>query len=195
VKYIALLRAINVGGHTVKMDRLRRLFEDLGLDGAETFIASGNVIFDTRRRDAVRLEQDIEAHLRASLGYEVSTFLRTPAEIAETVNCSPFAEDQAALYVGFARHAIDAEAATRISGFRSALDELHVRGREIYWRCNGRASDSKFSNAMLEKTLRGPATMRNITTVAKLAAKYGSAPLRSSRSVSGELRLDEGRLQ
>jgi uncharacterized protein (DUF1697 family) len=45
-RYIALLRAINVGGHLVKMDALRRHFEELGFDPVETFIASGNVMFE-----------------------------------------------------------------------------------------------------------------------------------------------------
>ena len=47
-RLVAFLRAINVGGHNVKMDRLRELFEALGLSNVETFIASGNVIFDSR---------------------------------------------------------------------------------------------------------------------------------------------------
>lgn len=58
-RYIALLRAINVGGHTVKMDRLRTLFAQVGLANVETFIASGNVIFDTPIQDTRALEQRI----------------------------------------------------------------------------------------------------------------------------------------
>jgi len=46
-RYVALLRGINLGGHTVKMDRLKKLFEELGLKNVETFIASGNVIFES----------------------------------------------------------------------------------------------------------------------------------------------------
>ena len=53
-KYVALLRAINVGGHTVKMDHLRSLFEAIGFSNVETFIASGNVIFDSRSKDSRR---------------------------------------------------------------------------------------------------------------------------------------------
>ena len=75
--YIAFLRAINVGGRTVKMDRLRGLFEHLGYADVETFIASGNVIFQSPAEDTRALEQQIEAHLAASLGYEVATFVRT----------------------------------------------------------------------------------------------------------------------
>ncbi len=74
---IAFLRAINVGGHTVKMDVLRRHFELLGYTDVETFIASGNVIFTAPSHNAQMLEMTIENKLREALGYEVATFLRT----------------------------------------------------------------------------------------------------------------------
>ena len=74
-RYIAFLRAINVGGHTVTMDRLRALFTSLGFTRVETFIASGNVIFDTPSRSPTKLESNIEQHLQLALGYEVRTFL------------------------------------------------------------------------------------------------------------------------
>src|SRR5690606_25392659 len=69
--HVALLRAINVGGRTVKMDALRTICEEMGLTKVETFIASGNVIFESRAGAAV-LEKKIEAHLRKVLGYEVA---------------------------------------------------------------------------------------------------------------------------
>ena len=88
-RLIAFLRAINVGGHTVTMDKLRKEFEALGLMEVETFIASGNVIFTPRSLDVVALEKKIEARLRASLGYEVATFVRTDAANAgSTVSSS-----------------------------------------------------------------------------------------------------------
>ena len=64
MRYVAFLRAINVGGHTVRMEALRREFESLGATNVETFIASGNVIFDTARRNAAALERAIEEHLQ-----------------------------------------------------------------------------------------------------------------------------------
>ena len=84
-RYIAFLRAINVGGHTVKMDILRQLFEELGLSKVETFIASGNVIFETPSQNERELEERIQAKLHASLGYQVATFLRTDQEVASIV--------------------------------------------------------------------------------------------------------------
>ncbi len=82
MRYIAFLRAINVGGRVVKMDQLKRLFEELPLSDVETYIASGNVIFTSAARTAAPLEAKIEAHLERRLGYAVPTFLRTPAELA-----------------------------------------------------------------------------------------------------------------
>ena len=76
-KYIAFLRSINVGGHTVKMDHLSKLFKALGFSSVETFIASGNVIFETTAKGTTILEKKIKEHLKKSLGYEVDTFLRT----------------------------------------------------------------------------------------------------------------------
>ena len=66
---IAFLRAINVGGHTVKMDRLRTLFEELGYANVATYIASGNVIFEMPRMSTQTLEAQIEHHLQQALGY------------------------------------------------------------------------------------------------------------------------------
>ncbi|HLE57521.1 MAG TPA: DUF1697 domain-containing protein, partial [Rhodothermia bacterium] len=67
-RFIAFLRAINVGGHTVTMADLRTHFESLGFDRVETFIASGNVIFDAPSSDTKSLAVRIENRLRENLG-------------------------------------------------------------------------------------------------------------------------------
>jgi len=175
-KFIAFLRAINVGGHTVKMDRLRDLFEALGLKEVETFIASGNVIFDSPAKDARKLELKIESHLKESLGYAVSTFLRTPAEVARAAAYQPFpkAPDDSTLFVGFLAASPSAEVCEKVVGCCTAIDEFHVSEREVYWLCHKRFSDSPFSGAKLEKALGMPTTLRNLTTVRKLAQKYAT---------------------
>jgi len=104
-KYIAFLRAMNVGGHTVKMDALRQLFESLGFSNVETFIASGNVIFEANAGNTKSLEKKIETCLLEALGYEVATFIRTDAEVAEIAKYKPFPQSQldtaTALNIGF----------------------------------------------------------------------------------------------
>jgi uncharacterized protein (DUF1697 family) len=173
-RYVAFLRAINVGGRVVKMDRLRALFESLRLGNVETMIASGNVLFHapaSQRADA--LEQHIEQHLKKALGYDVATFLRTPDEIAAIVAHEPFVPDPSAhaVYVVFLKRLPTTDARQKLLGFSNDVDEFSASGREVYWKARKNVSESTFSGAQLEKTLGMPATMRNITTVRKLGVK------------------------
>ncbi|MGW4896638.1 DUF1697 domain-containing protein [Kitasatospora sp. NPDC004240] len=93
--YIAFLRAVNVGGRTVRMERLRALFTELGLDGVRTYIQSGNVFFTTDEPAAepgrAALTRRIEAHLAEALGFEVPVMLRTVEEVEAVLAAEPFA--------------------------------------------------------------------------------------------------------
>jgi uncharacterized protein (DUF1697 family) len=171
-RYIAFLRAINVGGRVVKMDVLRSIFESLRFRNVETFIASGNVIFETSGSDPGALEQRIEESLRQKLGYEVATFLRTPAEVRAIAAHRPFDEEGVALMIAFLKRVPAAAGRSKLLAMKTDWDEFHFRGRELYWLVRVRSSDSKFSNAVLEKTLAMPSTVRNVTTVRRLAEKY-----------------------
>ena len=177
-RYVALLRAINVGGHTVKMDHLRKLFEELGFSSVETFIASGNVIFESPVENTEEREKRIEDHLKESLGYEVATFIRSASEITEIANYQPFPAEElvaegASLYIAFLPSLPGEEREQKLMGYRTPVDDFHMHGREVYWLCRAKMSESAFSGALLEKTLGMPATIRNSTTVKKLAMKYG----------------------
>ena len=172
--HIAFLRAINVGGRTVKMERLRDLFMALGYADVATFIASGNVVFRSPTEDTRALEQQIEAHLAASLGYEVATFVRTASEVVDIAAYQPFPGDEIesnTLYIGFLQTPPDDQALVKLAALRTPLDEFHVRGRELYWLCRTTISQSKVSGAQIERALGMPTTLRNVTTVRKLAAK------------------------
>lgn len=175
-KHIAFLRAINVGGHNVKMDHLRQLFETLELKNVETFIASGNVIFDAKPGSTKNLEKKIEACLHEALGYEVATFIRTDAEVSAIANYKPFPpsklETAAALNIGFLADPPNEAAQQKLMALRTKIDDFHVHGREIYWLCLKKQSDSKISNVAIEKALGVKSTMRGVNTVNKLAKKY-----------------------
>ncbi|HEY0602744.1 MAG TPA: DUF1697 domain-containing protein [Herpetosiphonaceae bacterium] len=175
--YIAFLRAINVGGHNVKMAQLRSLFEELSFAEVATFIASGNVFFKAESGDVPGLEAQIERHLKAALGYEVATFIRTPAELAAVAAYQPFPESDlaatdAALSIAFLRDTPTQAAQKKLLDLRNEIDDFRFHERELYWLRRTRISESTFSGALMEKTLAMPATMRNVTTVRKLAAKY-----------------------
>jgi uncharacterized protein (DUF1697 family) len=172
--YIAFLRAINVGGHVVKMDVLRGLFESLGFLNVETFIASGNVLFETNLNS--NLEKKIESKLRAALGYDVATFIRTDVELKAVANYKAFAQSQldaaTAFNVAFLKESLDDNSNQKVMSLRTDIDDFHVHGRELYWLCQKKQSDSTFSNAVLEKTLGRPSTLRGMETVRKIAEKY-----------------------
>jgi uncharacterized protein (DUF1697 family) len=175
-RYIAFLRAINVGGRTVKMHDLRALFVSFGARNVETFIASGNVVFDSPARAADALERRIEQQVEQALGYEVATFLRSPAEVAAVAVYQPFGvgpvEAGHALSVGFLKTPATEAGRQKLLSLATPTDQLHVNGREMYWLYRARSSDSVISGARLERALGGPVTLRNATTVRKLAAKY-----------------------
>ena len=192
-RHFAFLRAINVGGHVVKMDHLRRLLENAGFTGVETFIASGNVIFESRARDTRALERTIERVLREALGYEVATFVRTQEELEAVAAHAPFraADVQAArsLNIAFLAGPLDANAERQVMALRSEVDDFHLRGRELYWLCRGFQRDSSFSNNAFEKAVGATSTFRGVNTVRKLAAKYRApSPSDGKKSASSTTR-------
>ena len=174
-RYAAFLRAVNVGGHVVKMDRLRQLFEETGFTGVSTHLASGNVLFTAGRGRAARLEEKIEKSLEAALGWDVATFLRTPAEIAAVAAHQPFTAEAVGeahgIYVGFLKEPLGPAQLELVNGLKTETDELAAAGREVFWLSRVRVTESSFSAAQLEKVLGARATFRNVNTVRAVAAK------------------------
>lgn len=174
-RYVAFLRAINVGKRLVKMDALRTLFQEMGFADVETFIASGNVIFTAPAQDARALEKRIEEGLRKGLGYEVETFVRTPAELDAITRYRPFGNDADGhtMYVNFVYEPLAPDAVQRLQELRTEVDEFHAHGREFYWLARKKISESLVTGPQITRAIgKLPSTNRNITTVQKLAAKY-----------------------
>ena len=176
MKYIAFLRAINIGGHVVTMTELKKHFESMGFKSVETFIASGNVVFDAPRQNAGSLEKKIAAGLREKLGYDVATFVRTPEEIAAVAAIELFSPEAMArttvVNVAFTASELGDDHRSKLGDFNDGLSDFVAHGKEIYWRCSVRQSESNFKSQKFEKALGVGATWRNINTVRRLAAKY-----------------------
>jgi uncharacterized protein (DUF1697 family) len=177
-RYAAFLRAINVGGHTVKMADLRASIHALGFDNVETFIASGNVIFDSPETNEGKLESTIERALEADFGYPVETFVRSMADLAGIEARDPFARERAAndgrsVYIAFLDRPPTAEAIRRLVSLGTDDDTFAVVEREAFWLRRGGIGTSKFSSGFLEKTLGMPATLRGLPTITRMVAKHG----------------------
>jgi len=142
----------------------------------ETFIASGNVLFSSRATDTAALEGRIEKQLEKSLGYTSEIFLRTAEELAAIVALPPFprADTALSIYVGFLKDARSRDQVDAVTALSTDADAFHVLGRELYWISRVGVGQSTVTGPRLARALGGPTTMRNITTVRKLAAKMAS---------------------
>ncbi len=176
-QYIAFLRGINVGGHRIKMDQLRVHFEEMGLTDVSTFIASGNVIFSADSEDVGDLSARIEQHLAQKLGYEVATFLRTPAQLDAIATLElPEGEDGAesfsSIYVSLLRGPAPDDMRARFADLATESDRFWFSGSEMYWGLQGKISESPLFGKGLELAFAGaPTTSRNMNTLRRLAAK------------------------
>ncbi|MCI0434370.1 MAG: DUF1697 domain-containing protein [Gemmatimonadetes bacterium] len=176
-RYVAFLRAVNVGGRTVRMDALRAHFEALGFVRVATFIASGNVIFETRASERT-LEAKIEKFLAKALGFETAVFVRSDTGLAEISSYEAFpaerrADRGARVYVAFARDRPSGAAARRVEALSTPTDALHVHDREVWWRSRVSMRESPVSGAAIEKALGAQVTLRNVNTVERLVTKLG----------------------
>lgn len=177
---VALLRAINVGGHVVKMPALRAIFEGLGLRGVETFIASGNVLFDAPRTSDARLEQQIAEGLAAALGYEVATFVRRADEMGAIAARRPFGDGaDGSCHVAFLHRPPTPAAVAAVHALSNDVDRFVVDGREVHWLARQGMGRATVTGARFEKTVGLPATVRNVTTVGKLATKLAAKSVRA----------------
>ena len=172
--FTAFLRAINVGGHTVTMARLRSIFEQSGCSAVESFIASGNLLFETRSRKPEVLERTLEGAMRSALGYDVETFLRSPAEVAFMAAHQPFAPELLAggghtLYISMMSTPPPEASIRKLQSLSSELDDFSVTGREMYWL--RRSRDSRITGVMLERVFGQKMTARNVNTVRAIAAR------------------------
>lgn len=176
-RYVAFLRAINLGGALmVKMDVLRQMFESLGFDEVETFIASGNVVFSIKRPSRSQaVERKIERKLLKELGYDVTVFVRTGAEVVEIAKCKPFPkskiDSRTSCNIVFLPDALDKKLSQKVMHWKTTTDEFRVHCREIYW-LRRKRQRCDFSTVPLEKILRRPFTVRALNTVERIAAKY-----------------------
>jgi uncharacterized protein (DUF1697 family) len=179
-KFIALLRAINVGGgRTVKMQSLRQVFESLGFFRVATLIASGNVVFETTTKRTKSLERKIEKALKQALGYEVRTFVRGEIELANIANYRPFPhskfDETWQSNIIFLADNLSEKLKQDVHALGTHTDAFEVHGREIYWRRRRKQNEALFSTVPLEKIL-GPAfTVRGANTIKRIVAKYCSS--------------------
>ncbi len=173
IAMICLLRGVNVGGHNmIKMDALRELCESLGHCNVQTYLQSGNVVFQTSERDLASLAARIEAAIEKEHGFRPDVVLRTVAEMREVVAKNPFARrkgiEPGKLIVTFLATEPSAESRAAVLGLKPDPEEIRMNGRELYVYFPNGSGRSKLV-PLLSRALKNKGTGRNWTTVCTLA--------------------------
>ncbi len=178
--YVALLRGINVGGHTIKMDQLRGHFSQLGFGNVRSYIQTGNVFFDSPEQDRANLRTTIESHLLESLGYDVPTCLRTVDELEQVVALDPFQGIDVTADMRLSVNFLAEPTTARLpipyrtpDGAYELIGQTPSEAFVVWYLQNGRPGNSY---GAIEKQLGVPATSRFWHTTGKIlaAAKKGA---------------------
>ncbi|HEV7178903.1 MAG TPA: DUF1697 domain-containing protein [Candidatus Baltobacteraceae bacterium] len=175
---IALLRAVNVSGkNRVSMADLKELLGDLGFEGAQTLLQSGNVVFKGDGRPAPELERFFESHTKTRLGVETDYFVRTAREWKSIVERNPFVReakhDPHHMVVLFLKKA---PAAREVAALQAAIkgpEVLETVGKQAYIVYPEDIGHSKLTAGLIETKLGTRGTGRNWNTVLKLLALCG----------------------
>jgi uncharacterized protein (DUF1697 family) len=172
MRYVALLRGINVGGHKrISMADLRELLSSLEYTDVVTYILSGNALFTSPRKDPAKLAREIERRIVADLGHAVKVLIRTPEELAKIVAGNPFSDAETKpprVYVSFLAEPADAERLSKIDPRMFEPEEFRVGDRVVYLRFPEGYQGAKLTNDFWERRLGLDATTRNWNTVTKL---------------------------
>ena len=175
-RYVALLRAVNVGGRSLSMEELRRVVGEAGHDDVTTYIQSGNVLFTADRAVPGQVAADLETRLAALLGAPVAVLLRSAADLAAVVAANPFeGADPKTLHVTFLAGGADPARAAGLRAPPETDDRWALAGREVYVSCPGGYGRTKLNNSFFERGLRVAATTRNWRTVQTLAARLADS--------------------
>ncbi len=168
--YIALLRGINVSGQKkVPMVELRKLFSDLNFKNVQTYIQSGNVIFQSVETNKTFLERMIQKGIVTHFGFDVSVLVRTSVDIKNILEACPFSEEKKINGYFTLLHSVpDKNLMDETSLISYPNEEFHLTDQCVYFFSSTGYGNAKCNNNFFERKLKVSATTRNYKTMIKL---------------------------
>ena len=171
--YITILRGINVGGQKLlKMEALRKIFTDLKFENVRTYIQSGNVIYTSHTTNINFLNEQISKAIENTFGFHVHLITLTRNELKKAIQLNPFLKDETVehsyFHITFLANTPTTESIETIKKLNFNEDKIEINGKIIYLYCPDGYSNSKLTNAFLEKKLNTIATTRNWKTTNEL---------------------------
>ncbi len=175
--HVALLRGINVGGgNKIAMTELRALADELGWERAETYIQSGNLVFEAAD-ERTELEMALEAGIRRRFGLDIPAIVRAADEWPALVAADPFPEAAEAepnrLMLLLSKRPPGPEAAAALQERARDGERVAVAAGALWIHYAGGAGTSKLTPALIDRLVGSPATARNWRTVLKLQEMLG----------------------
>ena len=173
MRYVALLRGINVTGNTmIKMAALKKSFESLGLKNVVSYVNSGNLAFDSRKASEKGLIKKLEDVIEKDFGKRVQVMVRAQAAIPKIIAANPYDgdfESHKEMHVLFLKEEIPKEKVEELRDAAPKAERFTIHGREIFCHLPMGVADSLLGRGLVEKKLKIPVTARNWRTVQKLA--------------------------
>ena len=168
--YIGMLRGVNVGAHRrIKMEDLRMMGSRLGFQNVQTYVQSGNIVFQTATSERpTPLSKRITGAILHDFGFQVPVIIRTSEEMGRVITGNPFLKEKdielSKLHVTFLSERPRAGSLKKLETISMGPDRFYPGSNEIYLYCPGGYGVTKLSNAAIEKTLSVEATTRNWKT-------------------------------
>jgi len=170
VRYVAFLRAINTGNRRIKMADLRALYEDLGYSDVATYIATGNIIFDSPSPPP---PAELELPFAERFGFTSEVFLRTGEEVCSMVDAVPWSGDDLVVEVSLLEREPDVSQARSLEATAVAPEELVVTGREVFFlRGHGRGVPTTHKESTSMNLLDMKMTRRGMATIGRIHSRY-----------------------
>ena len=171
--YISLIRGINVAGHKiVKMDQLRTALEELGFQKVQTYIQSGNIVFQLPKQSESAISKKVEDAIGKEFGHSAAVITLTADEVKAALQGNPFLKkkgiDITKLHVLFLSARPEAADVKKLAAIPSRDDQFEWRDECIYLYLPNGAGESKLATAPFDKLLSVQATARNWNTVNRL---------------------------
>jgi len=171
ITYVSLLRAVNISGHNkMRMDALKKMYENIGLKSVKTYLQSGNVIFQTKETSERTLENLVAAKITETFGFNIEVFVVKMGDMREIVANNPFAEnDEKFLFATILSEIPNSADIERIKNKSAENEDFKIVGRTVYFYMPNGYARTKLNNTLIEKTLKVKATSRSLRTLTALA--------------------------
>jgi len=169
--FIALLRGINVSGQKkIKMAELRIVLEGAGLKNVQTYIQSGNIVFDIDETGKDNLQDTITKAIQRNFGFNVPTLVMQKKNVKQILEANPFAneDEENKLYYVLLKNPPKKELIKQFEQLRFENEDFHITDTCVYLLCKNGYGRAKLNNNLIEKKLRVEATTRNQKTMKKL---------------------------